>query len=66
MATCIGLSFYKIKLWMAMYLNVHTEYIMYFSISISKTVMGCNRTYLIHVDGNMLRVNHFISYQVFE
>ena len=51
---------------MAMYLNVYTEYFMYFSISISKTVMGCNRTYLIHVDGNMLRVNHFISYQVFE
>ena len=45
---------------MAMYLNVHTEYFMYFSISISKTVMGCNRTYLMHVDGNMLRVNNLL------
>ena len=45
MATCIGFQVYKLNLFMAMYLNVHTKGFMYLNISTLKTFMACNSAY---------------------
>ena len=45
MGTCIGFYVYKLNLFMAMYLDVHTEGFMYLNISTLKGFMACNSTY---------------------